>query len=119
MSVDRHLGLNLLVEGIGILGVEGLVGPHDRHEVLGVGQVGDGVRVARDHLHGSHVGAAHHVLVDGERPAIGVLPHLPQLNARGAGDHQEPLPLAHVPVVALGDTGLGDVDRDLTALRRA
>lgn len=37
---------------IGVLGVEGLVGPHDRHEVLGVGQVGDGVRVAGDHLHG-------------------------------------------------------------------
>lgn len=104
--------------GVGVLGVEGLVGPHDRHEVLGVGQVGDGVRVARDHLHGAHVGAAHHVLVDGERVAVGVLPHLPQLDRRGAGDHQEPLPLAHVPVVALGDAGPRDVDGDLAALGR-
>lgn len=119
MSVDRHLGLNLLVEGIGVLGVEGLVGPHDRHEVLGVGQVGDGVCVARDHLHGAHVGAGDGVLVDGERVALGVLPHLPQLDRRGAGDHQEPLPLAHVPVVALGDPGPRDVDGDLAALRRA
>lgn len=111
--------LDLLVVGVGVLGVEGLVGPHDRHEVLGVGQVGDGVRVAGDHLHGAHVGTAHDVLVDGERVAVGVLPHLPQPDARGAGYHQEPLPLAHVPVVALGDAGLGHVDGDLAALRRA
>jgi len=77
------------------------------------------VRVAGDHLHGAHVRARDDVLVDGELVALGVLPHLPQLDARGAGDHQEPLPLAHVPVVALGDAGLRDVDGDLAALRRA
>ena len=77
------------------------------------------MRVAGNHLHGAHVGAGDGVLVDGERVSIGVLPHLPQLDARGAGDHQEPLPLAHVPVVALGDAGLRDVDGDLAALRRA
>lgn len=111
--------LDLLVVGVGVLGVEGLVGPHDRHEVLGVGQVGDGVRVAGDHLHGAHVLTGGYVLVDGERVSIGVLPHLPELDARGAGDHQEPLPLAHVPVVALGDAGPGHVDGDLAALGRA
>ena len=75
--------------------------------------------MAGDHLHGSHVGAGDGVLVDGERVALGVLPHLPQLDGGGAGDHQEPLPLAHVPVVALGDSGLAHVDGDLAALRRA
>lgn len=111
--------LDLLVVGIWILGIEGLVCPHDRHEVLGVGQVGDGVRVPGDHLDHAHVAPLDDVLVDGERVAIGVLPHLPQLDRRGAGDHQEPLPLAHVPVVALGDSGPRDVDGDLAALRRA
>lgn len=77
------------------------------------------MRVPGDHLHGSHVGARDGVLVDGERVSIGVLPHLPQLDGCGAGDHQEPLPLAHVPVVALGDAGPAHVDRDLAALRRA
>lgn len=77
------------------------------------------MRVARDHLDHAHVGPRDGVLVDGERVAIGVLPHLPQLDRRGAGDHQEPLPLAHVPVVALGDPGLGHVDGDLAALGRA
>ena len=77
------------------------------------------MRVAGNHLHGAHVRARDDVLVDGELVALGVLPHLPQLDARGAGDHQEPLPLAHVPVVALGDAGLRDVDGDLAALRRA
>ena len=99
--------------------VEGLVGPHDRHEVLGVGQVGDGVRVAGDHLDHAHVAPLDDVLVDRVGLALGVLPHLPQPDARGAGHHQEPLPLAHVPVVALGDAGPRDVDGDLAALRRA
>lgn len=111
--------LDLLVVGVGVLGVEGLVGPHDRHEVLGVGQVGDGVCVPGNHLHGAHVRAGDGVLVDGERVSIGVLPHLPQLDARSAGDHQKPLPLAHVPVVALSDAGPRDVDGHLAALRRA
>ena len=77
------------------------------------------MRVAGDHLHGAHVRAGDDILVDGVRPALGVLPHLPQLDRCGAGDHQEPLPLAHVPVVALGDAGPAHVDRDLAALRRA
>lgn len=111
--------LDLLVVGVGVLGVEGLVGPHDRHEVLSVGQIGDGVRVTGDHLHGAHVGTRDDVLVDGERVAIGVLPHLPQLDGGGTGDHQEPLPLAHVPVVALGDAGPAHVDGHLAALWRA
>lgn len=111
--------LDLLVVGVGVLGVEGLVGPHDRHEVLGVGQVGYGVRVARDHLHGAHVRPRNYILVDGERVPLGILPYFPQLDRRGAGDHQEPLPLAHVPVVALGDAGLAHVDGDLAALGRA
>lgn len=77
------------------------------------------MRVAGDHLDHAHVRARDGVLVDGERVSIGVLPHLPELDRRGAGDHQEPLPLAHVPVVALGDAGPRDVDRDLPALRCA
>lgn len=113
------LSSHLLVVGVGVLGVEGLVGPHDRHEVLGVGQVGDGVRVAGDHLHGAHVRPRNYVLVDGERVPFGILPHLPQLDGGGTGDHQEPLPLAHVPVVALGDAGPAHVDGDLAALGRA
>ena len=77
------------------------------------------MRVAGDHLDHAHVRARDDILVDGERVSIGVLPHLPQLDRRGTGGHQEPLPLAHVPVVALGDAGPRDVDGDLAALRRA
>lgn len=77
------------------------------------------MRIAGDHLHGAHVRAGDDVLVDGERVSTGVLPHFPQLDARGAGDHQEPLPFAHVPVVALGDAGPAHVDGDLAALGRA
>lgn len=77
------------------------------------------MRVARDHLHGAHVRPRNYVLVDGERVPLGILPHLPQLDGGGTGDHQEPLPLAHVPVVALGDAGPAHVDGDLAALGRA
>lgn len=77
------------------------------------------MRVAGDHFHDAHVRTGDDVLVDGERVSTGVLPHFPQLDGGGAGNHQEPLPLAHVPVVALGDAGLRDVDGDLAALRRA
>ena len=77
------------------------------------------MRVAGDHLHGAHVRTRDDVLVDGEWVSTGVLPHLPQPDGGGAGDHQEPLPLAHVPVVALGDAGPRDVDGDLAALGRA
>ena len=111
--------LDLLVVGVGVLGVEGLVGPHDRHEVLGVGQVGYGVRVAGDHLDHAHVAPLDDVLVNRVGLALGVLPHLPQFDGGGAGDHQEPLPLAHVPVVALGDAGPAHVDGHLAALWRA
>ena len=113
------MGLDLLVVGVGVLGVEGLVGPHDRDEVLGVGKVRDGVRVARDHLDDAHVGTGDRVLVDRIRIAVRVLPHPAQPDGRGAGDHQEPLPLGHVPVVSLGDAGPGDVDGDLAAFGRA
>ena len=77
------------------------------------------MRVAGDHLDHAHVAPLDDVLVNRVGLALGVLPHLPQLDRRGAGDHQEPLPLAHVPVVALGDAGPRDVDGHLAALRRA
>ena len=77
------------------------------------------MRVAGNHLNGAHVLTGDYVLVDGERPALGVLPHLPEFDTRGAGDHKEPLPLGHMPVVALGDAGPAHVDRDLTAIGRA
>ena len=110
---------NLLVVGVGVLGVEGLVGPHDRHEVLGVGKVGDGVRVAGDHLDHAHVATGDGVLVDREWVPVGVLPHFSQPDGSRAGDDQELLPLGHVPVIALGDAGPGDVDGDLAAVGRA
>ena len=77
------------------------------------------MRVARDHLDHAHVAPLDDVLVNRVGLALGVLPHLPQLDGGGAGDHQEPLPLAHVPVVALGDAGPRDVDGDLAAIGRA
>ena len=77
------------------------------------------MRVAGNHLDHAHVAPLDDVLVNRVGLALGVLPHLPQLDGGCAGDHQEPLPLAHVPVVALGDAGFRHVDGDLAALGRA
>ena len=77
------------------------------------------MRVAGDHLDHAHVAPLDDVLVDRVGLALGVGPHPPQLDGGGTGDHQEPLPLAHMPMVALGNAGPRDVDGDLAALGRA
>lgn len=111
--------LYFLVVGVGTLRVEGLVGPHDRYQVLRVGEVGYGMGAPGDHLHHAHVGAIDDVLVHRVGVAFGVEADPAQLDAGGTGHHQEPLPLRHVPVVALGDARLGHVDGHLASVGRA
>lgn len=105
--------------GVGTLRVEGLVGPHDRYQVLRVGEVGYGMGAPGDHLHHAHVGAIDDVLVHRVGVAFGVEADPAQLDAGGTGHHQEPLPLRHMPVVALGDARLGHVDGHLASVGRA
>ena len=38
-----------LEEGVRVAGIKGLVGPHHRHQVFGVGQIDDVVGVAGEH----------------------------------------------------------------------
>ncbi len=99
--------------GVGAAGVEGLVGPHHRHQVGGVRQVDDVVRVARQHVHGLDPVAAYLVL----QHLVGAL--LAELDQAVAGDHDEQLPLGVVPVLTLGYARPGDVDRHLAAAGRA
>lgn len=44
--------------------------------------------------------------------------HFTELDAAASGDDTELLVLRVVPMLSLGDAGLGDIDRDLSALRR-
>lgn len=77
------------------------------------------MRHAGGHLHDDGICAGDAVLVDGERPPVGVQADPAQAYERLARDDQELLPLLVVPVVSLGDAGLGDVDRDLAPVRGA
>ena len=104
--------LDLLEVGVGLLRVERLVAGHDGHEVLGVGEVGDGVCPAGDHVHGLDLVARDLELHDLARREVALA------DEPVAGHHDELLPLAGVPVVALGDARLGDVHGDLPAAVR-
>ena len=95
-----------------MVGVKLLVRPHDGHQVLGFGEVDDVVGVAREHVHGLNLVAAHlefHHLVGAD---------LAFLNQGAAAHHNEEFPLGVVPVLALGDSRLGNVHAELAAVRR-
>ena len=84
--------------------------PHQGNEVFGVGQVDDVVRPAGDHVDGFDFFAAHL-----ERDLL-VRVDIAFLDQRSAADDDEKLPLAVVPVLTLGYSGLADVDAELTAV---
>ena len=99
--------------GIRFIRIEDLVAVHHGHQVLGVGEVDDVVGVAGEHVDGLDV-------VAGDLPfqdlAFGVV-EVPLLDEAVALDHDELLELGVVPVLALGDAGLGDVDGDLAGIQ--
>ena len=92
------------------VGIEDLVAVHDGDEVLGVGEVDDVVRIAREHDDGLNV-VATYLIVENLGIRVGFVS---QLNESMTAYDCEVLKLGVVPVLALGDTGLGDVDADLT-----
>ena len=93
--------------------IEHFVRPHERYHVIRT-LVDDVVRVARWNAHHLNLVAAHLVIQDGRIGAI----HLPELDQSRALHDAELLVLRVVPVLSLGDAWLGDVDRDLSTLRR-
>ena len=96
--------------------VEDLVGPHDGDEVLGVGEVDDVVGVAGQHLDCLDLVAGNLEAYDGVFPSgCRVDTELSFLNETAPLHNYEDLPLGVVPVLALGNAGLGDVDADLAA----
>ena len=97
---------------VGAVRVEDLVRPHHRHEVLGVAEVDDVVRIAGQHVHGPDVLARdlelYHLV--GADPAL--------LYQAAAAHDDEELPLGVVPVLPLGHAGSRDVHAHLTAFLR-
>ena len=95
-----------------MIGIEDFVAVHDGDEVFGVGEVDDVVGVAGEHDHGLDFVAGYFIFNDFIRA------FLAHLNNAMALDDDELFPLAVVPVLPFGDTGLGNVDAHLAAVRR-
>ena len=104
------VSLYVLSEGVWLTGVEPLVGPHDGHQVFGVAEVDDVVGIPWQHVHRLDVVSIHLKFQNLIRADF------PLLNQAVAADHHEKLPLGVVPVLALGDSRLGDVHGNLAAV---
>jgi len=104
--------LDGIEERIGSLGIEHFVAIHHGHQVFGLGQVNDVVRIAGEHVHGSYIITAYFPL---QHTALGVV-EVTLLDKTVALHHNELLELGVVPVLALGDAGLGDVDAHLAGI---
>ncbi len=96
--------------GIGARGVEALVAVHHGDEVVGLAEVDDVVGIAGEHVDGLDALACDFVVPH----FVGAF--LAQLDEAVAADDDKGFPLAVVPVLALGDAGLGDVDAHLSAV---
>ena len=92
------------------LRVEYLVAVHDGHEVFGVTQVDDVMCVAGEHDDALNL-IARDLIVENLGIRVGFVS---QLNKSMTADYREVLELAVMPVLAFGDSGLGDVDAYLT-----
>ena len=109
------------------VGIEDFVAVHDGNEVLGVGEVDDVVGVAREHDDGLNLIARDFILYDtilANSDVVGfrwfqsfrrfhVRIFGAKLNESMTADYDEGLPLAVMPMLALGDSWLGDVDAHL------
>lgn len=96
--------------GVGPVRIEYLVAIHDGDEVFGVGEVDDVVGVTGEHDDTLDFVTTHLVVED----FVGTF--LAKLDEAVARDDDELFPLGVVPMLALGDAGLGDVDAYLSAI---
>ena len=96
--------------GVGPVRIEYLVAIHDGDEVFGVGEVDDVVGVAGEHDDTLDFVTTHLVVED----FVGTF--LAELDEAVARDYDELFPLGVVPMLALGDAGLGDVNTHLSAV---
>lgn len=102
---------DFLSKRIRVCWVKLFVCPHDRHEVFGIGQIDDVMRVS-----GKHMDCLDVVARDLEFDYF-VRTDLAFLDQSVTGNDDEKFPFAVMPMLAFGDTRLGDVDAELSAVR--
>ena len=86
------------------LRIEHLIAGHYRYQVLRLRQINDVMRPTGNHVHGFDFVAGDFEFYRFAGVDVALLDQAVAL------DHDEKLPLAVVPVLALGNTGLGDID---------
>lgn len=91
-------------------GVEDFVAVHYGDEVFGVGEIDDVVGISREHDDRLYPVAGDFILQHF------ICPFLSHLYQAVALDDDKLFPFCVVPVLALGDAGLGNIDADLSAL---
>ena len=96
--------------GVGPVRIEYLVAVHDGNEVFGIGEVDDVVGIAGEHDDGLDFVTTHLIVEDFVRALLA------ELDEAVARDDDELFPLGVVPMLALGDTWLRDVDAPLAAV---
>ena len=101
--------LHLLKKRIGFIRIKQFVGPHHRHQILRIRQIDDVVCITWKHMYRLNALARH---VKGEHL---IRADFALFDAADTGYHHKELPLGVVPMLALGDTGLGDIDAKLSA----
>ena len=92
--------------------IEYLVTVHNRYKILGIREVDDVVCVAGKHVDGLDI-----VTGDLEFDYF-ICAEFAFLDQCVSCNHDEKLPFGIVPVLALGNAGLGDIDGDLAAVQR-
>ena len=106
----RSLFFDFVKVGVGPIRIEYLVAVHDGDEVFGVGEVDDVVGVTGEHDDTLDFVTTHLVVED----FVGAF--LAELDETVARNDDKLFPLGVMPMLSLGDTGLGDVDAHLSAV---
>lgn len=96
--------------GVGPVRIEYLVAVHDGDEVFGIGEVDDVVGIAGEHDDGLDFVTTHLIVEDFVRALLA------ELDEAVARDDDELFPLGVMPMLALGDTRLRDIDAYLSAV---
>ena len=103
--------LDLLEVSIRLVRVKDLVAIHDCNQILCLAEINDVMGIARQHVDALDVVATDLKLYDL------ICAEFALLNQAMTGHHDEELPLCVVPVLALCDARLTDIDAHLTTIQ--
>lgn len=100
-------------ESIRVRRIKDLIAIHHSDQILGVGEVDDVVRIAREHVDALDIVACD---FEFDNLPLGIV-KVALLDKAMTSNHNKELPLGVMPVLPLGDARLRDVDAHLAAIQ--